>query len=333
MLRAVLAAGFWALFAVGFAFADPCQLGRVGALDIVWQNNRALAPVSINGQQVIALLDTGASRSSLFRNEADRLGLSYSIVNDRTAHGFGGASRIYSARINELRLAGETASDLRLDVLDSNWPPPIGMIIGQNLLSSDNIELDFVAGKVTFFRTRGDCHQTALAYWPEDWSVIDMMNRDDAGSVRAEVQLNGQTMRALFDTGAPTSLVTLDAARRLGVTPESEDVTADRATGGIGARRLQTWLGRFTSFQIGGEAISNARLRIVDTNLPGASHMDFDMILGADFFRSHRVMFAYSQNKIYFVYLGGHVFQVVGPVELPDQDPTAPEAAEGPAPH
>jgi hypothetical protein len=34
----------------------------------------------------------------------------------------------------------------------------------------------------------------------------------------------------------------------------------------------------------------------------------FDMILGADFLRSHRVLFAMSQDKLYLTYLGGDVF-------------------------
>ena len=158
-----------------------------------------------------------------------------------------------------------------------------------------------------------------------------MLPRDISNHVMVHAQLNGQTMRVLFDTGSPTSLVTLEAARRLGVSLQSNDVEAAHAVGGVGARRLQTWLGRFDSFVMGGESMSNAHLRIVDTHVPGNSHIGFDMILGADFFRTHRVMFAYSQNKVYFVYLGGHVFQTIGPVELPgvaqaDDPATASEA-------
>ena len=33
-----------------------------------------------------------------------------------------------------------------------------------------------------------------------------------------------------------------------------------------------------------------------------------DMLLGADFFRTHRVLIAYSQRKVYFAYAGGTVF-------------------------
>jgi hypothetical protein len=33
-----------------------------------------------------------------------------------------------------------------------------------------------------------------------------------------------------------------------------------------------------------------------------------DMLLGADFLRSHRVLLAMSQRRLYFSYVGGRVF-------------------------
>jgi hypothetical protein len=35
----------------------------------------------------------------------------------------------------------------------------------------------------------------------------------------------------------------------------------------------------------------------------------FDMILGADFLKAHRLLFAMSQHRLYLSYLGGDVFQ------------------------
>jgi hypothetical protein len=46
--------------------------------------------------------------------------------------------------------------------------------------------------------------------------------------------------------------------------------------------------------QIGRETISNADVGVIDTN-----DLDVDLLLGADFLRSHRVMFAMSQKKLY----------------------------------
>jgi hypothetical protein len=68
---------------------------------------------------------------------------------------------------------------------------------------------------------------------------------------------------------------------------------------------VQTWIAPFASFRIGDEEIRNTHLRIWDTGL-----RDVDMLIGADFFLSHRIYVASSQHKLYFTYNGGPVFNL-----------------------
>lgn len=58
--------------------------------------------------------------------------------------------------------------------------------------------------------------------------------------------------------------------------------------------------------KIGDEEIRNARLRFGDLGV-------VDMLLGDDFFLSHRVYVANSQHKLYFTYNGGPVFALNRP--------------------
>jgi hypothetical protein len=51
-----------------------------------------------------------------------------------------------------------------------------------------------------------------------------------------------------------------------------------------------------------------------------------EMLLGADFLRSHRVLIAASQHLLYFTYSGGPVFEVVGDAVKPKDEPPAPKA-------
>jgi tetratricopeptide (TPR) repeat protein len=97
----------------------------------------------------------------------------------------------------------------------------------------------------------------------------------------------------------------LKAAARAGVTPQTPGVTPGGQTSGFGARRVDTWIAPFDTFKLGDESIQHSRLRI------GAGEMgESDMLLGADFFLSHRVYVARSQHKIYFTYNGGPVFNL-----------------------
>jgi hypothetical protein len=75
---------------------------------------------------------------------------------------------------------------------------------------------------------------------------------------------------------------------------------------GLGSRWVETWIATFPSLKIGDEEIRNARLRFADLG-------EIDMLLGADFFLSHRIYVASSKGKLYFTYNGGPVFNLASP--------------------
>ena len=75
------------------------------------------------------------------------------------------------------------------------------------------------------------------------------------------------------------------AAERVGFKADAPGVVAGGLSGGIGRDVAENWIAPFASFEIGGEKVTNTRLRVATINLP-----DSDMLLGADFFLSHRVL-------------------------------------------
>jgi len=91
-------------------------------------------------------------------------------------------------------------------------------------------------------------------------------------------------------------------------------------THGLGALPLQTYVGVFQTFSFGDETIKNAQLphrRSVRgrqggqarLHIPTAAIDTSDMLLGADFFRSHRVYVSLGRRTVYVSYVGGPVFQ------------------------
>jgi tetratricopeptide (TPR) repeat protein len=142
--------------------------------------------------------------------------------------------------------------------------------------------------------------------------------------------LNGKKIRVMFDTGAGSSMLSLDAARRAGMTPQSPGVESAGSSTGIGRHEVPTWIAHFASFRIGDEEIRNARLEFGD-----ASMTDVDMLVGADFFLSHHVLVATSQHKLYFTYNGGPVFNLTTPPPAPvpaAADTAAVAASQPPQP-
>ncbi len=74
---------------------------------------------------------------------------------------------------------------------------------------------------------------------------------------------------------------------------------------------VRTYIAPFASFKFAdGEEIKNARLRVADIDFEIA-----DMLIGADFFLSHRIFVGNNQGKIYFTYNGGPVFDLRNDVQ------------------
>jgi tetratricopeptide (TPR) repeat protein len=109
----------------------------------------------------------------------------------------------------------------------------------------------------------------------------------------------------MFDTGAGTTTLTREGEKQAGVKPDSAGVVDGGLIYGVGRHPVQSWIATFDSFKIGDEEVRNARLRLSDARLPHSG-----MLIGADFFLSHRIYVASSQHKLYFTYNGGTVFNL-----------------------
>jgi predicted aspartyl protease/Flp pilus assembly protein TadD len=290
-------------------------MNQLGSLPVVWENNRALVPVHINGQQPYALIDTGASNTILFQSGAEQLGLRIHPISAQGFEGIGGYAALGVAHVTGFSIVGSHTRDEDIGVVGANFPSAMNVVmtLGQDVLTVSDIEFDFGNGQIRFFRPQ-NCGNALLAYWTPNYSQIRIQRRREGDNLLVEAEVNGHRETVLLDTGAPTSLLSLAAAHDAGVAIDSADAQAAGHVTGIGSQQVAAWLGRFDTFQIGGETIRNARLLIADFGHRQGLN-GIDMILGADFFRTHRVLVAYSQAALYFSYNGGRVFQTFGAAE------------------
>ena len=194
-------------------------------------------------------------------------------------------------------------------------------LLGQAFLHRLDVEYDLGAGGVRLAKPEG-CGGANLAYWAKDgtpYSVIPLewIDRDNPHT-EAAVYINGVRLRAVFDTGSPSSFITENGAARAGVKTSDPGVVSIGQGQGVDAA-FKSWVRTFASVKIGDEEIKNAPMVI------GQSSAGFDVLLGADFFLSHHIYVANSQEKIYFTYSGGPVFRAPRP-----RPATATAAAAGP---
>ena len=294
----------------GAADSPNCKYVNIGELPLRF-SGPSFQPViegGINGGPATMLVDTGAERSALTMTAVDRLELAPQFTG-RHAEGIGGTSRIYSARVNNFTVWPTQSKSMSLDVLgDMARPPDFDAIVGADFLFQADIEIALAEKKVRFFRPL-DCNKDSfLAYWANDAVVVPLETSFGNSKNRLiTVKLNGVEVDALIDTGAARTTVFESAARKAGVAPDHASSRSAGSAVGVGSDVVAQRSAVFANFSIGGETIRDAEMLISrDTNGGGFQP---GMLLGADFLRAHRLLFAMSQRKLYITYLGGEVFE------------------------
>ncbi|HLY51649.1 MAG TPA: tetratricopeptide repeat protein, partial [Steroidobacteraceae bacterium] len=308
-------------------------MGRAGVLPVTMEDMQPLVHAAINGKDALFIADSGAFFSILSPAAARQFNLTVEHVNHNVmAHGVGGASQVWMTTVKTFTIFNLDLPKVPFLVIDNDMGHGAIGVLGQNVFQLGDIEYDLADGVINVLRTHGDCRKTSLAYWANDkalpYSQIDInFAGPENPSTTGDAYVNGRRIRFKLDTGASASVLTLDAARRAGITPDSPGVAPGGFDAGFGPRAVRTWIAPFASFKIGEEEIRNTHLRIGEVELNGV-----DMLLGADFLLSHRVLAASSQHKLYFTYNGGPVFNLTTMASPPPGTlrPSAPGEADEP---
>lgn len=309
---------------------SKCHLGKFGEFPITMQGLRPLLTAGINGSPVQFVLDSGAFYSMISPGSAAELGLQtrYAPVGFHVS-GVKGNADVSIATVKTLTLAGVDLKNVEF-LVGGSEVGGVGLL-GQNVLHLGNVEYDLAHGVVRLMKPM-DCGKSVLAYWAGPSLPYSAISIDPGSGLDRHTSgyayVNGVEIRALFDTGAGSSILSLHAAARAGIKPGSPGVVFAGTSHGVGKATYESYIAPFASFKIGDEEIKNTRLRIGDIDLPNA-----DMLLGPDFFLSHRIYVANGQRKLYFTYNGGPVFNLaVKASAAAPQTPLPPSAAAAAAP-
>jgi predicted aspartyl protease len=304
---------------------------RLAAADVAvtMAGLRPLVAAKIAGKPVKMLLDSGAFGSSLTATFATQEKLAPVTARASGSLLSGAASTLTSgARGHEtttgiviaptFEFGGSVFPDVKF-LTTREIDGGVAGIVGQNLLKNSDDEYDLKNGLLRLVRPQ-DCETTVLAYWVQPGGTYSVIPLDAEGRTNAHnvalITVNGQTLRAYFDTGANLSFITAHAAAKAGVKTSDPGVTP-LAQGHALDGDVKSWVGTFSSIKIGDEEIKNGKLVI------GESVANFDVLIGADFFMAHHVYVANSQGKLYFSYSGGPVFRTTAPAPAPTPPPGA----------
>lgn len=319
-----------ALLGAGPASA-ACQFQKLVDVPVTMDGLRPTIMTKINGVDAKFLVDTGAFFGGVTPEAAAQYKMPHSAapINIMVV-GVGGQKRdLRAVEAENFSFAGIGFRNQQFVLLGRIGEGLAGNI-GENLMGPFDVEYDLANGVIRYFKPMGCGYNDNLAYWSQGMALSRLSIIEPTSiltKVIVDAKVDGHTVKVKFDSGSSLSILSLNAASRAGVKVSSEGVVSGGIGYGVYGKGLESFVAPFASFQIGDEEIKNTRLRAGDVELG-----DSDMLLGADFFLSHRILISNSQKKVYFTYNGGPVFRLDSAPQQSAQAGPPPARPDGAVP-
>jgi predicted aspartyl protease len=283
-----------------------CTVAKIAELKVTMNGMRPVVTAQINGADGSFIVDSGSFYNIISAAGAAHYSLRAAPAPNWLIEGNADSrARPMVVMIDDLMVSGYPVKHMDFLVGGNGGGSGILGVLGLSILQNYDVEYDLGNGFIRLLRA-DHCAKTGLVYWAKSDQTHSEMDIQAVTSAEpftvGTAMLNGSQIRVLFDSGANASRISPQAARAAGLKTDPADLIDAGYAAGIGRVAVRTHIAPFASFKVGDEEIRNLRLRIGDTG------NGTDMLLGADFFLSHRIYVANSQQKLYFTYNGGPVF-------------------------
>ena len=261
---------------------------KQGELPVQLRDGFAFVPASIGGVPVMLLLDTGAQGMLLTPDIVEAFRLPVDPRGGTRMLGTGGVRNAPNVMLRGLKVGGVPMADGSVPVAAlpgvPQTEPPLAGLLGSQFLETYDLDLDVPHGRMALYGASG----CAAPPFPLPHSILPL-NVSPEGDVFVTVQVNGEDLMALVDTGSRASILTEQAAQRLGLGgPGSANLARGVDGSTLPIRHL-----RVRRLQVGTEVIADAPISVSPLQL-GRS----DMLLGLDYLGRHRVWISYRTGRI-----------------------------------
>ena len=321
----------------GWPADAACVMQKVGILHVRIEDNRLFVPGSLNGRPVQFLVATDID-SLILPNAAEDLHLTQMLGTRFLPFVYFEEIKIGPTLVHDTVIDGVPAKDQLFHILghrgDFGAADKVA-VLGRDFLRQFDVEFDLARNEINLFKPQG-CKGSDEVYWSDSYNLLEMT--PNRRGIRVPVTLNGKRAEADLNTSNGYSAVNIATAYELDVTRTTTGVTHVADSHDLLANRaMETWAGRFLSLSLDQETIKPAWIRFrAFSNAPRATgvegrdygepetgyarpELDFmsgvwrkgseaEISLGVDFLQAHRVLVAYSQDRVYFTYEKGKPF-------------------------
>jgi predicted aspartyl protease len=293
------------------ADCKPLQIINSVKLENVKTGDGFLVPVEINGVPQKLALDTGGATTSLSSLAVKALGLKEERSRFKLYDLYGNVSDSQVA-VKTFDMGHQRGENLKFQVSpNSNLEAEVG---ANGLLSTDlflqyDIDFDFGASRLNYF-SQDHC-EGRVAYWAErPLSVVPVTLEN--GHINVPVTIDEHEVRAILDTGADRSVMSIEVAMStFGISPGSPDtplVDTSRSD-----PLLKEYDHKFRMLSFEGVTVENPTIHIMTDRL-GASETKSSIrgtlsdpynyrikqvVIGMNVLKHLHLFMAYKEKKLY----------------------------------
>jgi predicted aspartyl protease len=272
--------------------ADPCQLVRMATMDAnVDGSDHLYIPAEMAGRKINLMVDTGGAWSMIKAVLADELKLERHFNQSSNFVDASGKSLRQYVRVPGLKL-GDLAFNGPTDFIVMEGYrgglDRFGGTIGLNIIARFDVELDNEAKRINLFHPK-HCPRIG-AYWANEYVELPLINA--GGLPETKVDIEGETVRALLDTGATRTFIgTRFARRKWGITPQTPGVTDRRDLTLPSGKTVKTYGYTFKTLTISGFHFDNVEV-VLTEDLDG-------LTLGMSEMKHLHLYFSFKEEMLY----------------------------------
>ena len=283
---------------------EKCHLYRIASVDMgIDPVGRLTVPMTVGGQDLTMLVDTGGVDTMLTDSVVKAQNLSRRSIDNARITMFGGTRIDTYAIAHDIVFGGLKAATMPMLVVpDGRLPDGVGGLLAPDILRAYDDDFDFANAKFTLMSP--DHCPGNVVYWTKDFAQIDM-SLDQVGHILVPVTLDGREIKFTFDTGAMRSDLDWDMAKDLfGIDEHSPGVTAIVRSDGSTVYRYAFKQLVFGNGDTGAVTVQNPEITLVPDSV-SKMHRAANL-LGIGVMRKLHLYIAYKERHLFVTPASAH---------------------------